>query len=91
RRKAKSPLQGAIEASNLMWESFGKLREQINALEASLADHERQAEQTNTLKLIQPNQVDGASSQRPKAVSGVKPISNQTTKAEVIQFPRRSS
>ncbi|MCE2680894.1 MAG: DUF3135 domain-containing protein [Burkholderiales bacterium] len=30
RRKAKSGLQSAIFASNLMWESFGKMRESMN-------------------------------------------------------------
>lgn len=34
RQKAKSPLQAALLASNLMWDSFGKLQEKINELES---------------------------------------------------------
>lgn len=34
KQKAKSPLQSAIFASNLMWESYGKLRETMNEARA---------------------------------------------------------
>ena len=33
RKRAKSPLQSALESSRLMWESFGKLREQLDNLQ----------------------------------------------------------
>ena len=36
RQKSKSPLQSALESSKLMWESFGKLREQVQTLEQEL-------------------------------------------------------
>lgn len=32
RQRTKSPLQSAIEASKLMWEAFGKLREELEVL-----------------------------------------------------------
>ena len=35
RQKSKSPLQSAIFASNLMWESFGKMRETMNEARAT--------------------------------------------------------
>lgn len=34
--RSKSPLQSALEASKLMWESFGKLREQVELLQTEL-------------------------------------------------------
>ena len=37
RQRSKSPLQAAMEASKLMWESFGKLREQVEILEQELS------------------------------------------------------
>ncbi|MCR2746945.1 DUF3135 domain-containing protein [Limnobacter parvus] len=37
RQRSKSPLQSAMESSKLMWESFGKLREQVNKLEQELS------------------------------------------------------
>lgn len=37
RQRSKSPLQSAIESSKLMWESFGKLREQVVNLEQELS------------------------------------------------------
>lgn len=37
RQRSKSPLQSAIESSKLMWESFGKLREQVQKLEQELS------------------------------------------------------
>lgn len=36
RQRSKSPLQSAMESSKLMWESFGKLREQVGKLELEL-------------------------------------------------------
>lgn len=36
RQRAKSPLQSAMESSKLMWESFDKLREQVQKLEREL-------------------------------------------------------
>jgi hypothetical protein len=32
RQRSKTPLQSAIEASKLMWEAFGKLRSELDAL-----------------------------------------------------------
>lgn len=37
RQRSKSPLQSAMESSKLMWESFGKLREQVQKLELELS------------------------------------------------------
>lgn len=37
RQRSKSPLQAAMESSKLMWESFGKLREQVEILEQELS------------------------------------------------------
>ncbi|VWX35868.1 DUF3135 domain-containing protein [Limnobacter sp. 130] len=37
RQRSKSPLQSAMESSKLMWESFGKLREQVQKLEQELS------------------------------------------------------
>lgn len=37
RQRSKSPLRSAMESSKLMWESFGKLREQVQKLEQELS------------------------------------------------------
>jgi len=52
RQRSKSPLQAAMESSKLMWESFGKLREQVEALEQEL--HPAPLKQ-NGLRLVDGN------------------------------------
>lgn len=52
RQRSKSPLQSAMESSKLMWESFGKLREQVNKLEQELSPAPLRQ---NGLRLIDPS------------------------------------
>lgn len=52
RERSKSPLQAAIESSKLMWESFGKLREQVEILEQELSPAPLKQ---NGLRLIDPH------------------------------------
>jgi hypothetical protein len=49
RQRSKSPLQSAIDSSKLMWESFGKLREQVQKLES---EFKTAPLQRNGLRLI---------------------------------------
>lgn len=58
RKRAKSPLKAAMDASSLMWESFGKMTEKMDSLneEVNLALSAQsgfQAQAKNTLRLIQ--------------------------------------
>jgi len=57
RRRAKSPLKAALDASNLMWESFGKLRENIDQLQK---EAQGAGLPSNGLRLIQPEQPKSA-------------------------------
>lgn len=52
RQRSKSPLQSAMESSKLMWESFGKMREQVNKLEQELNPAPLRQ---NGLRLIDPS------------------------------------
>jgi hypothetical protein len=52
RQRSKSPLQSAMESSKLMWESFGKLREQVQKLEQELSPASLKQ---NGLRLIDSN------------------------------------
>jgi hypothetical protein len=82
RQRSKSPLQSALESSKLMWESFGKLREQVQKLEHELNPAPLKQ---NGLRLIDPNYSDqdnsavGAST----AQSESEPVANL---AQVIPF-----
>ncbi|HEY1058703.1 MAG TPA: DUF3135 domain-containing protein [Limnobacter sp.] len=52
-RRSKSPLQSAMEANKLMWESFGKLREKLEEFEQlSAATSQDTPPRTNSLRLI---------------------------------------
>lgn len=84
RRRSKSPLQGAIEASNLMWESFGKLREKVNELEEiTRSNHPARS----TLKLVTGKPEQSAAFEEEVAPSAQS--ASATTSARVLQFPAK--
>lgn len=88
RKRSKTPLKTALEASNMMWESFGKLREQLEILqEATRVD----TLPSNGLRLVKSNENDtdqneskSANSNRSEASSDI-PTRTQTGK--VLRFP----
>ena len=82
RQRSKSPLQSAMESSRLMWESFGKLREQVENLDQELQSP--QAATRNSLRLIKPGMNDVGSTapqMRAELQQGALP-----SKAQVIDF-----
>lgn len=88
RRTAKSPLQAALMASNLMWESFGKLQENIAELESTLDDS--QPLQQNHLRLIRKGSDDLSRLNRGVSESNASINtlpSNQGGSAKVLSFP----
>lgn len=88
RRTAKSPLQAALMASNLMWESFGKLQENIAELESTLDDS--QPLQQNHLRLIgkSSNELSRLNSSLAEGnVSVNAPPGGQGGSAKVLSFP----
>ncbi|HEX4918970.1 MAG TPA: DUF3135 domain-containing protein [Limnobacter sp.] len=78
RARSKSPLQAAMEASNLMWESFGKLREEVGHLESCLNPPPLK---TNGLRLV------GSGGQTPEGVEATEhmPVKLDSI-AKVIAF-----
>lgn len=89
RRRAKSPLQSAMESSNLMWESFGKLREKLNELE-------EMAKPANLgpggLRLV------GAADNKPENIElsevsvSLTPLDDASAPiAKIISFPRKTN
>ena len=81
RQRAKSPLQSAMESSKLMWESFGKLREQVEKLEQELSPAPLKQ---NGLRLI--DSANDQDSERPQVSTAVNAAETHTTSARVIQF-----
>lgn len=78
RKRAKTPLKTALEASNMMWESFGKLREQLDLLqEATRAT----TLPSNTLRLVRPGE-DSLTNDRLDQRSGfAQPEASSTAQA----------
>lgn len=94
RRRSKSPLQSAIEASRLMWESFDKLKDSLEELQSAAQHYEEEAKDSsrsasNTLTLV------GSSSAQDEPTklkhSSVEPTPQQPFRAAatVIQFKSR--
>lgn len=87
RERAKSPLQAAMEASNLMWESFGKLREEVATLEAALTPAPLKS---NGLRLVNPldeTHADQGEQARPDAQTDAEPGAERPdASAKVIRF-----
>jgi len=92
RKRAKTPLKSAIEASKLMWESFGKLQEQIDVLQTTTQPVDKPS---NTLRLLKAGEempsVSAAAHQTehtgPAENAGLQPHAA----AKVINFPRKLS
>jgi hypothetical protein len=82
RQRAKSPLQSAMESSKLMWESFGKLREQVQKLEQELNPAPLKQ---NGLRLINSTEVGNADSTEQDAVEQPA-LPSAHSSARVIQF-----
>ncbi|HEX4878533.1 MAG TPA: DUF3135 domain-containing protein [Limnobacter sp.] len=82
RERAKSPLQAAMEASNLMWESFGKLREEVGKLESTLNTNPMK---TNSLRLVSGGTTGN---QSPAALASELPVEHEspTPTGKVIAF-----
>jgi hypothetical protein len=81
RQRAKSPLQSAMESSKLMWESFGKLREQVEKLERELSPAPLKQ---NGLRLIDSANAHSEESQQSDVTpSAAEP---QADSARIIQF-----
>ncbi len=83
RQRSKSPLQSAIESSKLMWESFGKLREEVQHLEAQLAPEPLPS---NGLRLIDSTKQPAA----PHTPVQTEPRDFQVDKARVYDFKASS-
>lgn len=81
RQRAKSPLQSAMESSKLMWESFGKLREQVEKLERELSPTQLKQ---NGLRLI--DSANDQPSDRRQNLSENSNVEMQAASARVIQF-----
>ncbi len=79
RQRSKSPLQSAIESSKLMWESFGKLREEVQRLEAQI---DPQPLASNGLRLIDANK----EAAQPSATPQPEPGDLHSNKARVYDF-----
>jgi len=85
RQRAKSPLQSAMESSKLMWESFGKLREQVEKLERELSPAPLKQ---NGLRLIDSACEHSAENQQADSTpSAAEP---QIGSARIIQFTASS-
>jgi hypothetical protein len=80
RQRSKSPLQSAMESSKLMWESFGKLREQVQKLEQELSPTPLKQ---NGLRLIDENYTSAADTAADDVVEQAEPVANL---ARVIPF-----
>lgn len=85
RQRAKSPLQSAMESSKLMWESFGKLREQVEKLERELNPAPLKQ---NGLRLIDSANDLIADNQQSNTANGAAEV--QTGSARIIQFTASS-
>lgn len=78
RQRSKSPLQSAMESSKLMWESFGKLREQVNKLEQELSPAPLRQ---NGLRLI-----DLSNSSTDQELNTQAMVEDTSKSAQVYQF-----
>ena len=84
RKTAKSPLQAAINASKLMWESYGKLREHVEMVSADMQSYQANSRR---LRLVE------AGGEEPASVTLTQPVASPTlgkNSARIIQLPRRS-
>lgn len=89
RRRAKSPLQSAMEASNLMWESFGKLREKLNELEEMAKPAGLGA---GGLRLVRESDSRPENIELSEVSVSINPVSkDQASVAQVISFPQRKN
>lgn len=79
-KRAKSPLQAAMESSKLMWESFGKLREKLDELNSHLGPS-AQASGPNSLRLVG---MDNHSEQAMRQVA--KQTESPVRRATVLEF-----
>ena len=80
RQRAKSPLQSAMESSKLMWESFGKLREQVQKLEQELNPAPLKQ---NGLRLINSGDTSHAGSAE---LNAAEQAESPSSSARIIQF-----
>lgn len=80
RQRAKSPLQSAMESSKLMWESFGKLREQVQKLEQELNPAPLKQ---NGLRLINSGDASHAGSAE---LDAAEQAESPSSSARIIQF-----
>lgn len=94
RKRSKTPLKTALEASNMMWESFGKLREQLDLLQEAT----RQAPlPTNGLRLVRPDEdtstvLDGAQIPKTESQSEVSSASAEALQTgKVLRFPNHQN
>ncbi|MCQ8895963.1 DUF3135 domain-containing protein [Limnobacter humi] len=84
--RAKSPLQSALEANKLMWESFGKLREKLEEFEQlSAATEFDNSARPNSLRLVG---VDNPTHSRPASprMSADQAALQQPPAARIIPF-----
>lgn len=81
RQRSKSPLQSAMESSKLMWESFGKLREQVDKLERELNPSPLRQ---NSLRLVDSANDQHAETHQTNSDSLV--AEPQMGSAQIIQF-----
>lgn len=92
RKRSKTPLKTALEASNLMWESFGKLREQLNLLQEATRDT---ALPSNSLRLVRPDETaslpEGSFPPSTKVELSEMPLSSReaTQTGKILQFPQQ--
>ena len=84
-RRSKRQHQGAIEASNLMWESFGKLRAKANELEAITRTSITKGK--NTLKLVTGDQLQVVGQEDDAIGTGSTSLNSKS--ARVFQFPAK--
>jgi hypothetical protein len=79
RKTSKSPLQSALNASKLMWESYGKLRDVLEEA-AEVVTESQQMKSQSTLRLL-----DASEKSNEEDANTMTPI-QQAPKAKVIQF-----
>ncbi|GLR26300.1 DUF3135 domain-containing protein [Limnobacter litoralis] len=93
RKRSKSPLQSAIEASRLMWESFDKLKGSLEEFQSAAQQLEDSAKAnhvnaSNTLRLVGADDLANVESDSQPTVRP-QPIAESLPKASVIQFRPR--
>ncbi len=88
RKRAKSPLQGAIEASNLMWESVDKLQTHTHELSQEINNFFQPG---NHLRLITttPNSCQDQSFNKSTDQNQFA-LNSNSSKAQVLQFKKQA-